>query len=133
MPFDFSPEPGFASARKMRGKLAHLSGIAAEDAVCRRYVAAGYQLVATRKRCPEGEIDLLLRNGPELVAVEVKQSSTHALAWEHATPAQLRRVGAATERCMLDMADLGITDMRVDLALVDGQGVIEVTEGLFLD
>ena len=110
-----------------------MTGRAAEEAVCRRYQAAGYHLVAARKRCPEGEIDLLMRRGGDLVGIEVKASSTHALAWEHATPAQLRRVSLATERCMLEMAGDGICDMRLDLALVDQRGVIDVTEGVFLD
>jgi hypothetical protein len=34
---------------------------------------------------------------------------------------------------MLDMADDGVDDMRLDLALVDGQGRIQVLEGLCLD
>ncbi|MEZ5797979.1 MAG: YraN family protein [Paracoccaceae bacterium] len=92
-----------------------------------------YHLVARRKRCPEGEIDLLLRRAADLVAVEVKQSASHAQAWEHATAAQLRRVAQATERCMLDMAGEGIRDMRLDLALVDGRGTIEVMEAILFD
>lgn len=133
MPFDFALESQNAKARQHRGARSHLTGLAAEEAVCQRYLAAGYELIASRKRCPEGEIDLLLRHGGELVAVEVKSSKTHAMANELATPAQLRRVSMACERCMLDMADEGISDMRLDLAMVDGQGRIEVLEGLHLD
>ncbi len=133
MPFVFSPEKGRQTPPQRRGIRSHLTGIAAEQAVCRRYQALGYELVESRKRCPEGEIDLLMRFGAELVAIEVKSSSTHHLAWEHATPAQLRRVSMACERCMQDMAAEGIRDMRLDLAMVDGQGQIEVLEGLFLD
>jgi putative endonuclease len=133
MPFDFRPESGLQTARQLRGKRSHLAGMAAEDAVCRRYLALGYELVAVRKLCPEAEIDLLMRFGAELVAIEVKSSTTHDLACEHATPGQLARVSLACERCMQDMADLGISDMRLDLALVDGQGRIKVLEGVFLD
>ena len=137
MPLDFSPDSfgnaPVAPARRARGQRSYLAGRAAEDAVCRRYLAAGYQLVATRKLCPEGEIDLLMRLGAELVGIEVKASKTHALAWEHATPAQLRRVSLATERCMHEMSSDGICDMRLDLALVDQRGAIEVTEGVFLE
>ena len=133
MPFDFSPDTDFASARQRRGKRSYLTGIAAEEAVCRRYLAAGYDLVACRKRCPEGEIDILMRQGAQLVAIEVKSSSTHDLAMEHASPAQLHRVSMACERCMQDMAADGVDDMRLDLALVDGQGRIQVLEGLCLD
>ncbi len=133
MPFDFHPDTGFLEARQRRGARSHLTGLAAEDAVCRRYLAAGYDLVAARKRCPEGEIDLLLRRGGQIVAVEVKCSATHDMANDHATPAQLRRVSLACERCMQDMAQDGVNDMRLDLALVDGQGRIQVLEALCLD
>jgi putative endonuclease len=133
MPFDFLPDSGFAQARRHRGARAHLSGLAAEEAVCRHYLAAGYDLVAVRKRCPEGEIDLLLRRGGQLVAVEVKCSATHDIANDHATPAQLRRVSLACERCMQDMAAEGVDDMRLDLVLVDAQSRIQVLEGLCLD
>jgi putative endonuclease len=133
MPFDFAPDSAFQDRRRQRGARSHLTGIAAEEAVCRRYLSAGYALVEARKRCPEGEIDLLLRHGDQLVAVEVKASATHDLACEHATQAQLRRVSLACERCMLEMAEDGICDMRLDLALVDARGMIEVIEGLCLD
>ena len=73
MPLDFSPDSfgnaPVAPARRARGQRSYLAGRAAEDAVCRRYLAAGYQLVATRKLCPEGEIDLLMRLGAELVGI----------------------------------------------------------------
>lgn len=79
MPFDFVPDSVFQDRRRQRGARSHLTGISAKEAVCRRYVAAGYDLVESRKRCPEGEIDLLLRRGGQLVAVEVKASATHDL------------------------------------------------------
>ena len=128
MPFDFSPEVARSSGRQRRGARAHLTGLAAEEAVCRYYLASGYDLVACRKRCPEGEIDILMRRGVQLVAIEVKSSATHDQALEHAGFAQLERVSLACERCMQDMAADGISDMRLDLALVDGQGRIEVME-----
>ena len=134
MPFGLTPEfPDVSPARMMRGERSFHTGMAAEEAVCRRYLADGYELVARRKRCVEAEIDLLMRRGQELVGIEVKASATHSLAWGHATPGQLRRVSLATERCMLEMADQGICDMRLDLALVDRRGIIDVTEGVFLD
>ena len=128
MQLDFNHAVETSPARQNRGKRAHLSGMAAEDAVCRRYQAEGYELVARRKRCPDAEIDLLFRRAGQLIAVEVKASATHDLAQEHATAAQLTRVAMACERCMLDMAVDGISDMRLDLALVDGQGHVVVLE-----
>lgn len=126
MPLDVAPD--FETSRQRRGRRSHLTGLAAEEAVCRRYLASGYDLVARRKRCPEAEIDLLMRRGDQLVAIEVKASATHDLALEHADPAQLERVSMACERCMQDMSGDGISDMRMDVALVDRQGRIAVME-----
>ena len=132
MPFDFAPSTDFRSsrqsARQHRGRSSHLFGLAAEASVCRHYQAAGYALIACRKRCPEGEIDILMRQGRQLVAIEVKSSRTHDQALSHAQPSQLHRVARACERCMYEMAGDGIDDMRLDLALVDGQGRIEVMQ-----
>lgn len=128
MPFDFNPSSHFSTPRQRRGHRAYVTGIAAEAAVCRRYQDAGYDLIACRKRCPEAEIDILMRKGSQIVAIEVKASGTHDRALEHAHPAQLHRVSVACEGCMHEMAADGVNDMRLDLALVDGQGRIEVME-----
>ncbi len=70
MPSDFVPDSGFTrQGAKQRGARSHLSGMAAETAVARRYLDAGYALVATRKRCPEGNRPAAAA-GRQLVAVE---------------------------------------------------------------
>jgi putative endonuclease len=47
-------------------------GAWAEDAACRFLQARGLQPVARNYRCPHGEIDLVLRDGAELVFAEVR-------------------------------------------------------------
>lgn len=112
----------------MSGAVSHHAGLAAEDLVARRYAGLGLPIVARRWRCGSGEIDLILRDGEGLVFVEVKCSRTHALAAEHLTPRQISRIlAAATEFVANEPLGL-MTEMRFDVALVDGTGRIEVLE-----
>ena len=46
-------------------------GAWAEDLACAHLQAAGLQLVTRNYRCPRGEVDLILRDGRDLVMVEV--------------------------------------------------------------
>ena len=43
-----------------------------EQAAAAHLIRRGYQLLARKWRCPAGEIDLLMRDGPTLVFVEVR-------------------------------------------------------------
>lgn len=82
--------------------------MAAKDALGRRgeaiaarhLVAAGLSILDRNWRCPQGEIDLVARDGDELVFVEVKTRSSvafgHPLQAITATKlARLRRLAAA--------------------------------------
>lgn len=48
------------------------TGAAAEDAACAQLQANGLQLLARNARYPFGEIDLIFRDGPTVVFVEVR-------------------------------------------------------------
>lgn len=50
----------------------HQSGAAAEDAALALLLARGLQLLARNVRYPFGELDLVMRDGAELVFVEVR-------------------------------------------------------------
>jgi putative endonuclease len=71
------------------------------EAIAARYlVAAGLSIVESNWRCPQGEIDLVARDGAELVFVEVKTRSSVAFghpleAITAAKLARLRRLAAA--------------------------------------
>lgn len=82
--------------------------MAAKDALGRRgeaiaarhLVAAGFTIIESNWRCTQGEIDLVARDGDELVFVEVKTRSSvafgHPLEAITATKlARLRRLAAA--------------------------------------
>lgn len=130
MPFDFvsSPSPRTRSDRGLRN---HLAGHTAEASVARLYEGRGIPICARNWRGSGGEIDLVGRNGDQVIVVEVKQSRTHDLAASHILPAQVARIFQTVEE-FLDTQPLGsLTDVRIDLALVDGQGRIEVIENAF--
>jgi putative endonuclease len=113
----------------MSGRVSHLAGLVAEQAVARRYLAAGGTIAATRWRGRAGEIDLIAREGGVVVFVEVKQAPTHEAAAGRLGPRQVARLfGAAAEFLDGEPAG-GLTDCRFDVALVDGAGRIEILQG----
>jgi putative endonuclease len=117
--------------RQQRGKIASLTGRMAEESVTRLYQSRGAELLETRWRGKAGEIDLILRDGEELVFVEVKASITHAAAAQRLLPAQMRRImQAACEYC--DAAGFGQdVPMRFDAALVDELGRVDLIPNAF--
>ncbi|MGL6211310.1 MAG: YraN family protein [Paracoccaceae bacterium] len=114
----------------MTGRVSYLAGLAAEDQVATLYARAGHQIAARRWRGSCGEIDLIARDGADVIFIEVKKSKTHAQAAEHLTPRQIERIcGAAAE--FLGGEPRGqATDVRFDLALVDAMGRVELRENV---
>lgn len=141
MPLDFCAEDLFrpapaSPAQVHRGKRNHLAGLAAEEAVARHYAARGWRILARRWRGQGGEIDLIAGKGDDLAIVEVKRGATHDIAAGHLTQSQMRRLGAAAEDYLFGVHLAGRNpctrvDMRFDLALVDGQGRIDIAEAAF--
>ncbi|WP_139838630.1 YraN family protein [Pseudoruegeria aquimaris] len=112
----------------MRQQMNYHAGLAAERAVERHYSARGARLRHHRWRGRGGEVDLIAREGDELIFIEVKKSSTHARAAARLGRRQLQRIMAAAEEFLAgEPAGLN-TPMRIDLALVDAEGKIEVIE-----
>lgn len=112
----------------MSGALSYHAGLSAEEQVAREYQRRGYPLAARRWRGKGGEIDLITRDGEGFVFVEVKKSRSHARAAERLSMRQMRRLyDAASEFLALCPRGLN-TVARFDVALVDGQGRIEILE-----
>lgn len=112
----------------MSGAVSYHAGLAAEESVARQYARAGCPVVARRWRGAAGEIDMIAREGGVLIFVEVKQSRTHAEAASHLSPRQFARIRLAAEEFAGNEPQGSLTEMRFDVALVDGQGVIEILE-----
>jgi putative endonuclease len=130
MPFDFVSSPARQSC-KARGLTNYLAGHAAEASVARHYEDRGIEICARNWRGSAGEIDLIGRRGSEVIFVEVKQSRTHDLAATHISQAQIARIFSTVDEFLAGEPKGLLTDVRIDLALVDGQGRIDVVENAF--
>lgn len=110
-------------------------GKTGEDLACRELERRGYAIVARRHRCRGGELDIIARDGPTLVFVEVKARDSHAfggaaeaVTWQK----QQRIVRLASEYAMRH--HLSDSPCRFDVVSVefdDGRPVIEVYQNAF--
>lgn len=115
----------------MAGAASFHAGLAAEEQVAQWYVRRGAQMLHHRWRGQGGEIDLILQEGATVVCVEVKKSRDFRRALERIQPRQVARVMAAAEEFLVTQPKGLLTDLRFDVALVDGCGDIQVIENAF--
>lgn len=114
----------------MTGSVSYHAGLAAEDQVAQLYARRGNPIAARRWRGSAGEIDLIARDGAEVIFIEVKKSKSHARAAERLSPRQIERIyGTASEFLVGEPRGLA-TDVRFDVALVDAAGRIELLENV---
>nr|WP_090060741.1 YraN family protein [Celeribacter neptunius] len=104
----------------------------AEESVARDYQARGFTLLEQRWRGAGGEIDLIFEKDGELVFVEVKASKTHARAALLLGPKQIARLSASAEDYIGHLPRGLLTPMRIDVALVDGAGQVEILENALM-
>lgn len=114
--------------RRIRGRTAHEAGQAAEDQVARHYAQGGHRITHRRWRGPGGEIDLIARDGSTLCFVEVKKSRDFGAAAARVTPRQKARICASAEAFLAGEPAGALTDMRIDVALVNARGEVRVIE-----
>lgn len=113
-------------ARRARGAVAFQAGWAAEDQVARHYERQGETVCARRWRGQAGEIDLVARDGECVIFIEVKQSRSHDEAAGHLGPRQMQRIWNAAAEFLAGEPRGQLTEVRLDLALVDGRGEVKV-------
>lgn len=109
------------------------AGLAAEESVARDYTRRGNHIAQRRWRGAGGEVDLIMRDGDTVVFVEVKKSRSMARAANRLNRRQMDRLCAAATEFIADEPRGQLTDVRFDLALVDGQGAVQVIENAFGD
>jgi putative endonuclease len=112
----------------MSGARSYHAGLAAEASVERHYAGRGCPIAARRWRGQSGEIDLIARDGDCVVFIEVKHSRTHAEAAERLGARQIARILQAGAEFAEGEPRGALTEMRFDVALVDGQGRIDILE-----
>lgn len=114
----------------MSGARSYHGGLAAEEIVLGHYLARGHALRARRWRGRAGEIDLILASADGYVFVEVKSSATHARALGSLSSRQIGRIATAAAEYMALHPGAPHDGARVDLAVVDARGVVEVVENI---
>ena len=115
----------------MSGLTSYYAGVAAENAVENHYVRAGYTIADRRWRGAGGEIDLVVRDGADLIFVEVKKSRDFARAAEQLSARQMKRIYNTASEYLASEPNGQDTNVRFDVALMDEVGQIEVIENAF--
>jgi len=95
MPVDFAATwPAGCSRRAAMSRDRVILGQTGEDLACRELERRGYAIVARRHRRRGGEVDIIARDGPTLVFVEVKarEDRTFGDAAEAVTARKRRRI-----------------------------------------
>jgi putative endonuclease len=118
-------------SRALQGKVGYLAGLAAEDSVARDYDRRGLPIISRRWRGTGGEVDLIARDGTGVVFIEVKKSRTLALAAGRLGRRQMDRLCMAASEFVGSQPRGQLTEIRFDLAMVDGMGKIEIIENAF--
>ncbi len=115
----------------MNGAVAYHSGKFAEENVAQLYLASGQEVIARRWRGRSGEIDVIVRDGEQLIFIEVKKSRSHAAAAEHLSLRQIQRIYQTASEFLGSQPDGQDSLVRFDVALVDSVGRIEILENAF--
>ncbi len=115
----------------MSGAVSYHAGLSAEHQVAADYQRRGHELCRHRWRGKGGEIDLIARDGDGLIFIEVKKARDFARAVERLTQRQLKRIYAAATEFLGQMPLGQDTPARIDVALVNGIGQIEIIENAF--
>lgn len=112
----------------MSGAMSYHSGLAAEGQVAAHYQANDHTIAARRWRGLTGEIDLIFRKGASVIFVEVKRAESFARAVERLSQAQMQRIWNTASEFLAGEPAGQDTEVRFDVALVDGRGCIRIIE-----
>ena len=106
-------------------------GISGEDVAAAWYHAQGYELLARNWRCRQGELDLVVRRGAEVVFCEVKSRATTAFGAPQVavTREKRQRIRHLAARWIQD-SRVRPAQIRFDVAAILGDE-LEVIEGAF--
>ena len=111
----------------------YYAGLAAEDIVATDYATRDHVVAARRWRGQAGEIDLIAREGDTVVFVEVKKSRNFATAAARLGGRQMERIVASATEFLAGEPRGQLTDVRFDLAIVNGFGDLKVIENAFME
>lgn len=119
------------NAKAHRSSTSYHAGVAAEHLAAQHYVKLGFVIEKQRWRGKGGEIDLVLRGPDGLVFVEVKKSRSFEAAVRRINQKQMQRMFQSAEEFLGGEPDGLLTNARIDVALVDGMGAVQIIENAF--
>ena len=111
--------------------MSYHAGLAAEGRIAQDYARRGFALARQRRRGKSGEIDLIVRDGDGLIFVEVKQSRDFERAALALGAAQMRWLYRSAEEYLGTQPNGSLTEVRFDVALVNGHGEMKIIENAF--
>ncbi len=117
--------------KRHRGGMSYHAGAAAENEIAQDYERRGFTVARQRWRGKGGEIDLILRDGDGLIFVEVKQSRSFDRAALRISQRQMLRIYASAAEFIGAEPNGSLTDVRFDVALVNGTGEVQIIENAF--
>jgi len=117
--------------RQHRGRVAYHAGHCAELRIAQDYQRRGFDMARQRWRGRNGEIDLILHDGEGLIFVEVKRARDFARAAQSLSARQMQRIYRSAEEFLSTQPNGSLTEVRFDVALVDGAGQTEIIENAF--
>jgi len=113
------------------GAVGYHAGRCAEAIAAGQYLRQGWQLRQERWRGHGGEIDLILEKSGVTVFVEVKKSVDFATAAARLSARQRGRIYAAAGGYLAQLPGGQDSESRIDVALVNGVGAVEIIENAF--
>lgn len=118
-------------SKTQRGSMSYHAGLAAEGRILQDYTRRGFKLAKQRWRGKSGEIDLIVQDGDGLIFVEVKQSRNFERAALALGSAQMQRLYRSAEEYLGTQPHGSLTNVRFDVALVNGHGETQIIENAF--
>lgn len=99
-------------------------GTLAENYAAVYLASRGYRILDRNVRTPVGELDLIARNGREIVFVEVKARRSHAYGTpeESVTPAKQRHLIRASQAYVASHRELRGLPYRIDVVAITWRG-----------
>lgn len=103
-----------------RAVTAPARGKEGEDLACRHLEAQGFRILARNWRCRAGELDIVARDGPVTVFVEVKDRGdvSHGQGFDAVTARKRQRIVVAA-RLYASGSDLEGKPVRFDVVSID--------------
>jgi putative endonuclease len=106
------------SGEDRRRSLARLWGVDAERIALILLSLKGFRLLARGYRGRGGEIDLVMRRGDLVIAVEVKARATELAAAEAVTPAKVARIAAGMRQFRAERRLGDVLTYRCDAVVI---------------